>query len=170
MVGYNSARQHKRKPQRPSYQLRPPGLERNLAEVYTSTNGAASVFEALREEVPLDRLIQTNGHRNILCIAHDEKTPSMHVYEDHVHCFGCGFHGDVVDVWAAQRGIDRPIEAALALAREFNVSLPEMNAESRQKAEERRREEDAQHAKAKGYHERLGDDARASDWWRRRGF
>jgi DNA primase len=141
-----------------------------MVTVYTSESGATSVFEILRGEIAIERLIETNRQRKALCISHSEKNLSMHVYEDHVHCYGCGFHGDVVDVWAAQKGIDRPFEAALDLGREFGVSLPEMNAESRQKAEERRREEDAQHAKAKGYHESLGDDARASDWWRGRGF
>src|SRR5215216_1660191 len=113
-----------------------------MVTVETSESGATSVFEILRGEIAIKRLIETNGHRKALCVSHSEKDPSMHVYEDHVHCYGCGFHGDVVDVWAAQKGIDRPIEAALDLAREFNVSLPEMNAESRQKAEERRREEE----------------------------
>jgi DNA primase len=69
--------------------------------VYTSESGAASVFEVIREAVPIGRLIWTNGHRKALCISHSEKGPSMHVYEDRVHCYGCGFHGDVVDVWAA---------------------------------------------------------------------
>jgi hypothetical protein len=109
--------------------------------VYTSTNGVASVFEALREEVSIGQLVEANGHRKTLCVNHSEKTPSMHVYEDHVHCFGCGFHGDVVDVWGAQKGIDRPIEAALDLARAFNVRLPEMSEEARQKTQERREKE-----------------------------
>jgi hypothetical protein len=32
------------------------------------------------------------------CIAHDDKHPSMHVYPDGVHCFSCGYHGDVIDI------------------------------------------------------------------------
>jgi CHC2 zinc finger len=28
---------------------------------------------------------------------HSEKTPSLHVYADHFHCFGCGAHGDRID-------------------------------------------------------------------------
>src|ERR687897_334300 len=106
-----------------------------MITAYTSESGAASVFEIVRGGIAIERLIETNGQRKALCVSHSEKDPSMHVYENHVHCYGCGFDGDVVDVWAAQKVIDRPIEAALDLAREFNVSLPEMNAESRQKAE-----------------------------------
>jgi DNA primase len=138
--------------------------------VYTSTNGVASVFEALREEVPIGRLIESNGHRKTLCVNHSEKTPSMHVYEDHVHCFGCGFHGDVVDVWGAQKGIDRPFEAALDLARAFNVRLPEMSEETRRKAQERREKEADDLRLALVCHDALDKHPHVRDWWEARGF
>lgn len=35
--------------------------------------------------------------RVALCVFHGERTPSLHVYSDHFHCFGCGRHGDVFD-------------------------------------------------------------------------
>jgi DNA primase len=138
--------------------------------VYTYPNGATSVFEVIREEVPIGRLIETNGHRKALCISHSEKDPSMHVYEDRVHCYGCGFHGDVVDVWAAQKGIDRPIEAALDLAREFNVRLPEMSKEGRQKAEERRIKEDSYLEMARVCYRALTSRDGVREWWEGRGF
>jgi DNA primase len=139
--------------------------------VYTSEGGAASVFGVLREAVPIGRLIRTNGHRKALCVSHSEKNPSMHVYEDRVHCYGCGFHGDVVDVWAAQKGIDRPIEAALDLAWEFNVRLPEMNAEFRQKAEERRQKEKEALEMARCAHVAMEEHRhQAREWWESRGF
>lgn len=34
---------------------------------------------------------------NVCCIFHKERTPSMKIYEDSFHCFGCGAHGDVID-------------------------------------------------------------------------
>jgi DNA primase len=138
--------------------------------VYTSGSGASSVFEVIREAVPIGRLIWTNGHRKALCVSHSEKDPSMHVYEYHVHCYGCGFHGDVVDVWAAQKGIDRPIEAALDLAREFNVRLPEMSEEGRQKAEERRIKEDSYLEMARVCYRALTVHDAVREWWEGRGF
>lgn len=30
--------------------------------------------------------------RKVRCPAHDERTPSCHVYPDHIHCHGCGAH------------------------------------------------------------------------------
>jgi DNA primase len=31
-----------------------------------------------------------------VCPFHGEKTPSLSVYDDHFHCFGCNAHGDAV--------------------------------------------------------------------------
>ena len=139
--------------------------------MYTTGPGnVSSIFDVLRDEVPLDRIIAMNGHRNILCIAHDEKTPSMQVYDDHVHCFGCGFHGDVVDVWSRQRGIERPIEAALDLAREFNLRLPEMSEEGRRKAEERREMLSDNVRLAKTCRGALEKNQAVREWWEGRGF
>ena len=93
-----------------------------------------NVFETLREQVPIGGLIERGNGGKAHCVApeHRDYNPSMHIYDDHVHCFACGFHGDVVDVWAAQRGFDRPIEAALDLAREFSVELPEQSLEAQE--------------------------------------
>ena len=145
-----------------------------MITAYTSESGAESVFEILRGEIAIERLIETNGQRKALCVSHSEKTPSLHVYDDHVHCFGCRFHGDVVDVWAVQRRIDRPIEAALDLAREFNVQLPAFSEEGGRKAEMRRRKEEKDLATARMLLKRLKDEISggwaAVEWWEGRGF
>jgi DNA primase len=150
--------------------------------VYTnSTINASSIFDGLRAEVPLDRIIEMNGHRKALCVSpdHDDGGPSMHIYSDHVHCFGCGFHGDVTDVWGALHNIERPLDAAVELAKEFSIQLPKMSEEARIKAEERRAHEDAQQAIAlasqtlmeKPDDPESNDDARAvREWWEKRGF
>jgi len=131
-----------------------------------------SVFEILREQVTLDRLLSTNGSGKVHCVApeHPDNDPSMHLYADHVHCFACGFHGDVVDVWAAMRGFNRPSEAALDLAREFGVELPELDSEARQKAQERRDKEDLYLRQARACHHALEKHDRVREWWEARGF
>jgi DNA primase len=44
-----------------------------------------------------------------------ERTPSLHVYADHFHCYGCQAHGDVID-WVARRdGLSR-LDAARELS------------------------------------------------------
>jgi hypothetical protein len=42
------------------------------------------------------------------CPIHDDKTPSLVAYanDDHVHCFGCGFHGDIFSITGAYFRID----------------------------------------------------------------
>ena len=38
------------------------------------------------------------------CPFHDDRTPSMKLYPDHFHCFGCGQAGDVIDLTAQLTG------------------------------------------------------------------
>ena len=102
------------------------------------------MFDFLRDQVGLDQIVSANGSGKSRCVSpdHHDDNPSMHLYDDHAHCFACGFHGDVTDVWAAMRGFDKPVEASVDLAREFGIELPEVSPEARQKARERRDKED----------------------------
>jgi DNA primase len=131
-----------------------------------------NIFETLREQVTIGRLIEPGSGGKAHCVApgHQDNDPSMHVYDDHVHCFACGFHGDVTDLWAAKRGFDRPVEAALDLAREFGVELPEASPEACQKARERRSKEDLYLQQAKACHGALTGHPRVTEWWEARGF
>jgi DNA primase len=131
-----------------------------------------SVFEVLQEQVPLDRIVSVNGSGKAHCVApdHQDASPSMHLYDNHVHCFSCGFHGDVTDVWAARRGFERPVEAALDLAREFGIELPEASLEARQKAKERREKEDLYLEQARACHRALSRHLHVAQWWEGRGF
>ena len=46
-----------------------------------------------RLEIPYELC---GDHANILCIEHSETQPSLSIFEDHVHCWGCGFHQDSI--------------------------------------------------------------------------
>ena len=131
-----------------------------------------SLFDFLRDQVRLDQIVSANGSGKARCVSpdHHDDNPSMHLYDDHAHCFACGFHGDVTDVWAAMRGFDRPLEAALDLAREFGIELPEPSPEASQKARERRDKEDLYLQQAKACHEALDRHPRVREWWEARGF
>jgi DNA primase len=131
-----------------------------------------NIFETLREQVAVVRLIEPGNSGKAHCVApeHRDSNPSMHIYDDHAHCFACGFHGDVTDLWAAQRGFDRPIEAALELAREFGVELPEQSPEAREKARERRDAEDLYLGQARACHRALERHPLVREWWEQRGF
>lgn len=48
-----------------------------------------NVFETLREQVPIGRLVEPGKGGKAHCVSpgHPDNRPSMHIYEDHVHCF-----------------------------------------------------------------------------------
>ena len=60
--------------------------------------------------------VRRNGFTN--CIFHSDRHPSMKLYKDHYHCFGCGAHGDVISFTAKLFGL-APYEAAQKLACDF---------------------------------------------------
>lgn len=72
---------------------------------------AAAAREA-RERVPMrDAALRYAGERItnggfIRCPFHNEKTPSLKLYADSYHCFGCGAHGDVTDFVGQLYGLD----------------------------------------------------------------
>jgi hypothetical protein len=44
-------------------------------------------------------LITPEMIENVLCIAHDEKHPSMSLKGNKARCFACGYYGDSIDVY-----------------------------------------------------------------------
>jgi DNA primase len=130
------------------------------------------LFEVLRDRIGLDQIVSANSSGKARCVSpdHHDDNPSMHLFSDHVCCFSCNFRGDATDVWAALRGFDRPLEAALDLAREFGIELPQANPEACQKARERRDKEDLYLQQAMACHGTLGRHPRVTEWWEARGF
>jgi hypothetical protein len=43
----------------------------------------------------------------VSCPFHEDPTPSLQIYPDHWHCFGCGEHGDRIDWLVRVEGMDR---------------------------------------------------------------
>jgi hypothetical protein len=62
--------------------------------------------------------------RNFACINpdHDDSTASMSYKNDRLHCFGCGFDGDIYDVAGLLDGIADPGEQYRAVAAHFGDS------------------------------------------------
>jgi len=134
-----------------------------------------NVFELVRDKVPIEDVVgrysEMRGSK-ARCVApdHQDLNPSMHVYGDHTYCFSCGFHGDVTDVYAAVHGLDRPIEAALELARKCGVELPEVDPKAQRKAQERRKKEGLYLQQARACHKALSLHEAVAGWWEKRGF
>ena len=60
----------------------------------------------------------TVKHGFMRCPFHADRTPSLKLYGDHFHCFGCGAHGDVIDLTTALLGCSES-EAARRLEADF---------------------------------------------------
>ena len=50
----------------------------------------------------------------VSCPFHEDPTPSLQIYPDHFHCFGCGEHGDRIDWLTRVEGLKHE-EAIAAL-------------------------------------------------------
>lgn len=57
----------------------------------------------------------------IRCPFHADRTPSMKLNEDYFYCFGCGAHGDVIDLAARLFGLSG-YDAAKKLAADFGIA------------------------------------------------
>ena len=60
------------------------------------------------------------------CPFHDDKTPSLKVYDDHFYCFGCGATGDCTGFVAKLFGL-RQIDAAKKISEDFGLGLFDRN-------------------------------------------
>ena len=44
------------------------------------------------------RLGEANRNGKVTCPFHSDEHPSMHIYDDHYHCYQCGSHGSLVQL------------------------------------------------------------------------
>ena len=84
-----------------------------------------TIFEAVKSMVTPRMAAEhfgLNVSRNgmVCCPFHDDQHPSMKLYEDHYHCFGCQANGDVIAFTSKLFGIT-PLEAAQKLAADFGI-------------------------------------------------
>jgi CHC2-type zinc finger protein/Toprim domain-containing protein len=73
----------------------------NLIDAEDDVDGdeaSVSLVDLINEEV-------VDG--KMCCPFHDDSTPSLKIYDDHYHCFGCGAHGDRIDWLMAVDGLSR---------------------------------------------------------------
>jgi DNA primase len=135
-------------------------------------------LDELRARTPLSALVGrrvklSKSGRNWkgCCPFHGEKSPSLHVYDDHFHCFGCGAHGDAISFVMQNEGASFP-EAVERLAGEAGLEVPKPSPRAVE-AERQRLDlhgvlDLAQASFARRLHEREG--AAALDYLRGRGL
>ena len=86
--------------------------------IFKEIKNAVSVPEAARYYG-----IETKGNEMCRCPFHDDRHPSMKLYEDHYHCFGCNAHGDVIDLVGRLFGLTA-MQAAKKICEDFGLDIP----------------------------------------------
>lgn len=83
-----------------------------------------NIFETVRNNITVKQAAELYGidvrGGMINCVFHNDKTPSLKLYEDHYHCFGCGAHGDAASLTAKITGMSQ-YDAAKQLCSAFGV-------------------------------------------------
>ena len=88
----------------------------------------SNIFQAVKATVPVPAAAERYGLQvrrggMACCLFHEDRHPSMKIYDDHYYCFGCQAHGDVTDLTARLLGL-QPYEAASRLAQDFGLPSP----------------------------------------------
>lgn len=82
-------------------------------------------FKEIKDTVPVPVAAEHYGLavRNGMtcCTFHDDRNPSMKLYDDHFYCFGCTECGDVISLTARLFGLTQ-LEAAKKLCADFSIS------------------------------------------------
>ena len=84
-------------------------------DLFTQIKMAVSVKEAAEYYG-----LEVNRGNMICCPFHADRTPSMKLNEDYFYCFGCGAHGDVIDLVAKLFNLSS-YDAAKKLAYDFGI-------------------------------------------------
>lgn len=84
-----------------------------------------NLYEQIKTHITPKHVTERYGppiHRGnmICCPFHDDRTPSMKLYDDHFYCFGCQKSGDVIDLAAQLLGLTN-YEAAKRLSADFGI-------------------------------------------------
>ncbi len=90
-----------------------------------------NVFSEIKGSLPMPEVarfygLEMNRAGMACCPFHDDKTPSLKVYDDHFYCFGCGATGDCTGFVAKLFGL-RQIDAARKISEDFGLRLFDRN-------------------------------------------
>jgi len=84
-------------------------------DLFTQIKMAVSVKEAAEYYG-----LEVNRGNMVCCPFHADRTPSMKLNEDYFYCFGCGAHGDVIDLVVKLFNLSS-YDAAKKLAQDFGI-------------------------------------------------
>ena len=84
-----------------------------------------TLFETIKEKVSVPDAakrygLRTAPHDMAICPFHDDRHPSLKLNRDYFYCYGCGTHGDVIDLVSRLYDLG-PHEATQKLASDFRI-------------------------------------------------
>ena len=85
-------------------------------DLFTQIKMAVSVKEAVEYYG-----LEVNRGNMVCCPFHNDRTPGMKLNDDYFYCFGCGIHGDVIDLVARLFNLSS-YDAAKKLAHDFGIN------------------------------------------------
>ena len=100
------------------------------------------------QELPIEQVVEKIAHissiknNTICCPFHPENTPSCHLYEHHLHCFGCGAHTDNIGFVMQYKNVPFA-QACQLLAETFHIELTYQDAPSNPNQPSRSAQEEA---------------------------
>ena len=85
-----------------------------------------NIFTEVKSQIHLPNAaeyygVQVNRGSFASCLFHNERTPSMKLYDNHFHCYGCTKHGDVITLTGQIFSLP-PYHAAQKLAQDFHIT------------------------------------------------
>ena len=86
-----------------------------------------NLFESVKAAVTVRQAaehygLEVNLGNMVCCPFHNDRIPSMKLNEDYFYCFGCGVHGDVIDLVARLFNLSS-YDAAKKLAYDFGIEI-----------------------------------------------
>lgn len=69
-----------------------------LPQKAPTIGGISSDDIARAKLTPISNYIRVGHDHKAVCLFHDDKHASLHVYPDGYHCFSCQAHGTVIDI------------------------------------------------------------------------
>ncbi len=90
-----------------------------------------NVFSEIKDRLSMPEVarfygLEMNRAGMACCPFHDDRNPSLKVYDDHFYCFGCGVTGDQTGFVAKLFGL-RQIDAAKKISEDFGLGLFDRN-------------------------------------------
>lgn len=87
-----------------------------------------NIFQEIKETIPLYDIaagygIHINKSNMCSCPFHEERTPSMKLYDKGFCCYGCGERGDTIKFVQKLFGFENPLDAAHKINDDFHLGI-----------------------------------------------